>query len=260
MELSKTDLRLIEQKAEPVLRDVGKYIIDNWYKAHTYSYKDKRDLATEVDIKAEHILRSRLQAILPSAGFIVEEGSSAKIDGFNWVIDPLDGTKYFVKHVPMFFTQMALVMDDSPVLGQIYNPSSSQLFSASKGNGTKMNGIIFSSKTEETKDRAIINIDYGGFEHGDVEWKASAIKEFIKNFYRVKLTSGFLSIYLVTGGIDAYIVLNESIKVHDLMPRKIIFEEAGLSTRTLGFNNSAVHITSNETLIDVIEKILKNIP
>lgn len=252
MELTKSDLLKIEKKVEPILKDVGKYILNNWYKTHDLSYKDKRDLATEVDVKAEEILRDKLGSVIPSAGFVVEEGHSVRKEGYNWVIDSLDGTKYFVKHVPMFFTQIALVKDNQPILGQIYNPSSDQIFSASLSNGAKVNNIRMTPKLETLPDKAIIDIDYGGSERGDIEWKSLVIKDFLKRFYRVKLASGFMAIYLVTGGIDAHVVLNESIKVGDILPRRIIFDEAGLETRYITIRNTNIYIASNKELLDLI--------
>src|SRR6266446_2402853 len=92
MELSKEFLFDLQYSTAALVKDVGIYIYEQWQKEHTVSYKDFRDVATEVDVEAEKRLREGLQKLFPEAGFIVEEGKDAK-KKYNWIIDPLDQTK-----------------------------------------------------------------------------------------------------------------------------------------------------------------------
>ena len=57
-----------------------------------------------------------------------------------WVIDPIDGTSYFIKGIPQFSISVALVEDHVPVLGIVYNPATQELFTAEKGKGLYLNG------------------------------------------------------------------------------------------------------------------------
>ncbi len=80
---------------------------------------------------------------MPEAGWLSEE-TADKPDRLNhamcWIVDPLDGTKEFVKGIPEFTISVALVQNGSPLLGLVLNPVSGDLFHALKGSGTYRNG------------------------------------------------------------------------------------------------------------------------
>jgi myo-inositol-1(or 4)-monophosphatase len=104
--------------------------------------KTENNLVTYVDKESEARFVAGLTKLLPSAGYIAEEGTGQPSEsGLNWVIDPLDGTTNFVHKVPIWCTSVALCQNDEPLLGVIYNPNGkTECFDAYMGGGSRLNG------------------------------------------------------------------------------------------------------------------------
>lgn len=226
MDITLNELLKIEKKTIPILKSAGSFIKEHWSDLHNLKYTDKRDASTEIDIKAENFLREKLKKILPSAGFIVEEGKTVRANSFNWVIDPIDGTKNYVNTIPLFFTQIALLKNDEPILGHIYNPISNQFFTALKNNGAFLNKKKIMCKKEIDLDKAIIDVDFGGNDK-EIEWKSAIFLKLSRIFYRVRMTGAFLAVYLATDGVDGHLCIYNETASFDLKPREIILKEAG---------------------------------
>src|SRR3546814_9547430 len=83
-------------------------------------YKADASPVTEVDIAAEHAIKSVLAAAFPTYGFYGEETGKDHADAENlWLVDPIDGTKAFVRGYPIFTVQIALMQRGELVFGQI---------------------------------------------------------------------------------------------------------------------------------------------
>ncbi len=256
MNLSRSDLKELEQKSELLVRNCGKELVYFWNKKHTVTYKNIRDVVTEVDVKVENELREKLHKLLPEAGFIVEEGKTEKKKIYNWVIDPIDGTKNYVYGLPMFFTQIALLENGKPILGIVYNPVSNQMFSASLGSGSYLNDSRIVPPKREKLAESIIDIDFGG-KTADLGWKTAIFSSFVQKFYRVRVAGGFLFIYLTTGAIDAYLGLDQGIKIVDIMPGKVILRECGIRVETVELSrNKQVLVAANSSLFAKVVRLL----
>lgn len=256
MILKKEDLTSLQIEVEQIVVLAGQKIKASWNKKHEVTLKDLRDVVTNVDIKTENFLRKALKSILPEAGFIVEEGKTDRQSLYNWAIDPIDGTKYFSSNFPLFVTQVALLENDVPVLGVIYNPVSTQLFSASKGNGTKLDGVIVKPKLRSSPENSILDLDFGGFDD-EIEVKNAIFAKLSRNFFRVRIFGGVVCSYMVTGALDAYIVLNKKNKIVDLAPNMIILQEAGIKTDFLAVSGyKPVLVASSFPLFEKIAAIL----
>lgn len=98
---------------------------------------------TSADLAANDILRETLMNRFPNDGWMSEESPDTP-ERLNtsrvWIIDPIDGTSYFIKGVPQYSISVALVEDHQPILGVVYNPATEELFSAEKGKGLYLNG------------------------------------------------------------------------------------------------------------------------
>lgn len=226
--LSSKALKNLEEEVVASLSAVGNFISEHWQEQHTLSYKNQRDSATEIDVQAENMLRDKLSILLPEAGFIVEEGKSKENNDYNWVIDPIDGTKQFAQQMPFFNTQCALMFHGEPVLGAVLNPISRQLFSASKGNGTRLNGGRLNPVFNRVPNQAIVDVDFGGGDSKTLTKRLAILKELITRFYRVRMFAGIYSPYILTGALDATISIVGQVKVYDYAPHDIIFTEAGI--------------------------------
>lgn len=111
----------------------------------SYSVRDKSpdNPVTDADLAADRLLKERLMQLIPEAGWLSEETTDSKTrleKRLVWVVDPVDGTKEFVLGIPEFSVSVALVEDEIPMIGVIYNPASGELFAALRGQGIKLNG------------------------------------------------------------------------------------------------------------------------
>ncbi len=97
---------------------------------------------TEADREAEALIRRRLADLRPDHGVIGEEfGIHLPEARFQWVVDPIDGTKAFIHGVPLFGTLLALLDHGKPVVGVIHMPALGETVSAALGMGACLNGV-----------------------------------------------------------------------------------------------------------------------
>ncbi len=98
---------------------------------------------TEADTRANQAIHRAIEATFPADGWLSEESrdSPERLSRRRvWIVDPLDGTKEFVKKIPELAVAIALVEDGEPVLGVTYNPIAEELFASARGEGATLNG------------------------------------------------------------------------------------------------------------------------
>jgi hypothetical protein len=114
---------------------------------------------------------------------------------------------------PAFFVQVSLLSNRDPIIGIIYDPVSRQLFSASLGNGSFLNGEKLINKSTVHLSNAVIDVDLGGKE--DIDWKLEALKNLVKESYRVRVSAGRFALVIVPEG-----------NVQEKLPVKQVFSDA----------------------------------
>lgn len=132
---------------EKILSDINKFVVSkgdfilrNWSKMHVDLHEDQIDVSTNFDRQLEYEFYQYAKKKYPEFGFCGEELEEYKDwKEYTWVIDPIDGTKYFAKNIPLWSSTVALVKDGEPVLGCVYIPVSKQLFYAFKEGGAYLN-------------------------------------------------------------------------------------------------------------------------
>ena len=136
------DVRL--EDVVSVAKKAGNAIMRIYKKDFSIEYKDDKSPLTEADTKANEIICSSLEKLYPSIPIMSEENKQADYEerkewGYYWCIDPLDGTKEFVKKNGEFTVNIALIHKDTPVLGVVYAPVLGDMYSAKKGEGAFKN-------------------------------------------------------------------------------------------------------------------------
>lgn len=103
--------------------------------------KRDRSLVTDVDLAVNELLHKRLLSAAPRFGYLSEEGLSESVASDTvWVVDPLDGTKEFVRGLPEYAVSVGLVRHGEPILGVVCWVSQQKLFWAGKGIGAFRDG------------------------------------------------------------------------------------------------------------------------
>jgi myo-inositol-1(or 4)-monophosphatase len=119
--------------------------VKSWIKGHNSP-------VSEVDIAVDTLLKERLTAIMPGAGWLSEETEDdpARLSARRlWIVDPIDGTRSFLAGRPDWTVSVALVEDGRPVVAALYAPASEEFFAAVAGTGATRNGhAIHANDTE----------------------------------------------------------------------------------------------------------------
>lgn len=132
----------------------GKIIKSYFEKIHIEDSEEKaqNDFVSEADLQSEETIKNILLTLDPNIGFIGEEGGSNLKEDMYWVVDPLDGTKNFLHGFPFFSISIALIKEQKPILGVIYEPIRNDIFYAIRGKGAFLNNKqIYVSKPSQMR-------------------------------------------------------------------------------------------------------------
>jgi len=137
-------------------------IILNFYKSD-YEIKDKgyHNPVTTADHAADLRLKEILMEARPNYGWLSEESidSTERLSKERvWVVDPLDGTKEFIEGVSNFVVSVALVENDVPIVGVLFNPVTDEIFTAAQGEGAQLNSKTIQCVTKDNlEDMVMLN-------------------------------------------------------------------------------------------------------
>ena len=128
-----------------VAKEAGEAIMEIYQKDFDVEYKDDSSPLTEADKRAHAIIASRLGEMYPDIPILSEEGKSIPYHERKewrsyWCVDPIDGTKEFIKKNDEFTVNIALIQEGEPILGVVYAPAVDELYYAKKGSGAFLNG------------------------------------------------------------------------------------------------------------------------
>ena len=107
----------------------------------THEKNGAADLVTKYDVAVQAFLQRELLALVPEADFLGEEGEHETLDKpWVFVVDPIDGTTNFVRHMHHSNIAVALVHEGCVAYGVVYNPFTEEMFAARRGGGAFLNG------------------------------------------------------------------------------------------------------------------------
>src|SRR6478609_7322362 len=113
---------------------------------------------TEADVRSEETIRELLTQRFPSFGFYGEETGKSDMNAESvWLVDPIDGTKSFVRECPFFSTQIALMRGGRFVLGVSCAPAYNEFAWAERGGGAFLDGKRISVSKVNTLEGAIVS-------------------------------------------------------------------------------------------------------
>ena len=128
----------------PAAIKAGEAIMDIYNRGFSVEYKDDKSPLTEADKASNAIICEELQKHFPYYSVLTEESAddiSRLRERYCFIVDPLDGTKEFIKRNGEFTVNIALVFDGEPILGIIYVPCTDTLYYARKNGGAYKNGV-----------------------------------------------------------------------------------------------------------------------
>jgi histidinol-phosphatase len=180
---------------------------------------------TIADRACEKLIVEELQSVFPEDGLLGEEGAARKsTNGRQWIIDPIDGTRDFIRGTGAWSVLIGLEEHGKVVAGFAYFPCTGEMFSAAKGKGAFQDGRRIHASAAERKGDAMLCCNGLGYMH---RYPFSGeLMEWLAGFWTVRSMGGCLDAMLVASGrADAW--MEAQAKPWDLAPLKIIAEEAG---------------------------------
>lgn len=240
-----TDLNLKQtlKFTENLCVKVGQFIIKNRNKFQVTVHKtDLLDITTNIDLEAEKIVINHLSNKFPNFNICSEEkGVIDKKSSYTWVIDPLDGTKEFVRSIPSYSVNISLEIDKELLLGVTYNPNTQYLYSVAKNYGAFLNHRKINVSQTVSLSQSMIYTHLPDYRHKKNFSKIWSVlgKIAIKSYRLRGLGEDINSLCLVAlGAIEGMILINSSEglpKWWDVAAGMLMVKEAGgIVTNTFG--------------------------
>ena len=220
------------------------------------TYKPDKSPVTRTDIEAEKLIRKIISKNFPDHGIIGEELPPLNPKAmYQWTVDPIDGTRDFIRGIPYWAVFIALLKENRPVAAVAYLPAMDKIITAEKDQGTFIN--TKRTKVSNTKKLSLTYMSFGS----------------IKRFQKTKYLDGFLNLtetvsaprsygnlgllFLLEGKID--VLLESQGGVYDFAAPALLVEEAGgkFSDFTGKFSlKSGNAVLSNRLLHNQVLKLL----
>lgn len=183
---------------------------------------------TDADKGAEEALRATLAEHRPGDALLGEEfGGAAVFEGRQWVLDPIDGTKNFVRGVPVWSTLIALLVDGVPEVGVVSAPAMARRWWAGCGEGayTSFNGDTRRISVSGVGELGSASMSFSDLTTGWDDARAKFL-DLYDAVWRVRGYGDFWSYCLVAeGAVD--VAVEPEVKLWDLAPLDILVREAG---------------------------------
>ncbi|HUG02857.1 MAG TPA: inositol monophosphatase family protein [Steroidobacteraceae bacterium] len=209
---------------------------------------------TEADVAAEQAIRRIVQGKFPEDGFYGEETAAERLDAERlWIVDPIDGTKSFVRHYPMFSTQIALMRRGHLEIGVSSAPAYGETAWAERENGAWLDGSRLEVSRIADFGQATISTGNLRTLAGGPRW--AALGRMVERLDRIRGYGDFLHYHLLAAGkIEA--VIESDIGILDIAALTVIVEEAGgrvtdLDGVAIGLESKSI-LASNGALHDKI--------
>lgn len=143
-----------------IAKEAGDAIMKIYDKDFRIDYKDDKSPLTEADIKSNEIICNALAKLFPEIPLLSEENQEIPYENrkswdYFWLIDPIDGTKEFIKKNGEFTVNIALIHKDSPVLGVVYAPALNDIYFSKQGEGAYKNDQRLPLRTNEHPEREL---------------------------------------------------------------------------------------------------------
>jgi myo-inositol-1(or 4)-monophosphatase len=212
-----------------IIKEGGEMAMEYFKKGVSHSTKSHLgDLLTEADLAVNDFLLEKIREKYPDHKITSEERDVVNPDAseYEWVIDPIDGTRNFAMGMPIWGTLIAIMKDGEPYLAAVYNPTVDELYFAEKGKGSYLNDKqIFVNKTDSLDHAMGFCIrDSRGREYD--EKFVTALKNLIDgNAWMHNFGTMVALCNLAQGGLDFF--FTNSGQEYDYLAPVLICSEAG---------------------------------
>ena len=197
------------EKIVDIALKAGKAVMEIYKRDFKIEYKDDKSPLTEADTRANNIICTALLKLYPEIPILSEENkkedySVRKNWEYYWCIDPIDGTKEFIKKNGEFTINIALVFVNKPVLGVVYLPASGDMYKAKSTCGAYKNKEKLPIIVNNQKDKSITIVTSRSHPSEETQQFIKLLEENAKEVIQIKKGSSLKMIMVAEGTADVY--------------------------------------------------------
>ncbi len=232
--------------------EAAEVVIRRYYQGQfEVELKADQSPVTVADVESEQAIKAVIREAFPEHGFYGEETGRENPDAeYTWLIDPIDGTKSFVRAYPFFSTQIALMRGDVLILGVSNAPMFAERAWAEQGQGAFLNGVPIQVSDIDTLGKATLSFGNITTLAASPSWAGAG--ELVRAMNRVRGYGDFYHYHLLASGrID--LVVESDVNILDIAALSVIVREAGgvftdLAGQDLTLDTTGVLAAANATL------------
>ena len=213
------------QTALEAVRAAQAVILKYYHHEFEVEIKPDQSPVTIADVETEQTIKNLILERFPNHGFFGEETGKVNANAeFNWLIDPIDGTKAFVRGYPMFSTQIALMHGDELIMGVSNAPGFNELAYAEKGLGAFLNDQPIRVSGYTSLKQSALSLGNIASLACSAQWPK--LGSIITQVQRIRGYGDFLHYHLLASGkLDA--VIESDVNILDIAALSVIVREAG---------------------------------
>jgi myo-inositol-1(or 4)-monophosphatase len=216
--------------ATDLAREAGAVLGDSYERIERIDYKSKRDVVTNADYASERLVIDAIKARFPDDAILAEESGEhagmLRDDGTNngrtWVIDPLDGTVNYANGIPFYCVSIGLVVDATPVVGVVLDPSRDDLYTATADGDAELDGAPIRASTKEALSDFVVSLAVIG--RGGLSRERRIAPQI--RIHRRMGSAALALAYVANGRFDAF-VQNGGLSPWDIAAAGLIAERSG---------------------------------
>lgn len=235
-------------------------VINNYYAGDfEIEFKPDETPVTIADIETEKTIKNIILGAFPDHGFYGEEtGKVNELAEYNWLIDPIDGTKSFVRGYPFFSTQIALMYKGELILGVSNSSEFKEMAYAEKGHGAFLNDKKINVSSIDTIKKSTLSLGNIATIASKPQWQQ--LGDLVSNVNRIRGYGDFYHYHLLASG-KIEIILESDVNILDVAALAVIIREAGgtitdLSGDELSLETTSILASNNK---DIHTKVLRDI-
>ncbi len=219
------DYRSVLDEAVDIAQRASHIALSHFRSALLIEMKENQTPVTVADKKTEEMIRKEINRRFPSHGIYGEEfGIETPNAEYVWTVDPIDGTRSFIRGIPLFGTLLGLLHRGEPVVGIMVLPALEETYSAAVGLGTYCNGTQLHVSPVTSLGNALVSC-------GDVSCFESTghMRLLLSLMRKAELVRGYTDCFghamLLRGSVDA--MIDPLVALWDVAPIACLVKEAG---------------------------------